>query len=97
MMITTLQVQIQSGTFRDHAIEQGATVQELATVLKEHVTQALAEINYRAVAAAVLADSGMTLDVPVRDGYADLPEDDETHEGGVPVDFDGLRDARVGD
>ena len=79
-MITTLQMRIQSGTFRDHALEQGATVQELAEEVRARVLKQLEQMNFRAVAAAVLGEQTMTFQVTVRDPYADLPEMEEGGE-----------------
>lgn len=74
-MITTIKLDIQSGTFRDHAVEQEATVQELAAHLHEECASALVNCNFRAVAAAVLKDEQLSFSLPVRDSYADLPEE----------------------
>ena len=69
-MITTVQMRIQNGTFRDHALEQGATVHEVAQYLRDEAAAALGRLNFRAVAVAVLSDSEISFPVEVRDPYA---------------------------
>ena len=99
-MITTVQMRIQNGTFRDHALEQGATVHEVAQYLRDEAAAALGRLNFRAVAVAVLSDSEISFPVEVRDPYADIEAEDDMPaaaltDGGATLDV--LRDVLVGD
>ncbi len=75
-MHTAILLTIDAASYRQHALEQGATVQELARNLKAAALTTLAKMNLTMLAADLLQGHESTISETLRDTYADLPDDD---------------------